>query len=86
MDWKTQLSIRLRHLRYQSGLTQGQVAMALSLSVQAVSKWETGKNLPDIVLLPEIADLFSVTIDELFREAQDRTPSPHKDTEKGTVI
>ncbi len=55
-------------LRIRCGLTQGQVAEKLLLSVQAVSKWETGKNLPDIMLLPEIADLYGVTIDELFRE------------------
>ena len=60
-------------LRMGCGLTQGQVAEKLSLSVQAVSKWECGKNLPDIMLLPEIADLYGVTIDELFRESADRT-------------
>ena len=67
MEIKPQLSYRLRVLRQNRGLTQGQVAQKLSLSVQAVSKWETGKNLPDIILLPEIADLYGVTIDELFR-------------------
>lgn len=65
---KYHLAARLRLLRCQKGLTQQQVAKSLSLTVQAVSKWETGKNLPDIALLPEIADLYGVTIDELFRE------------------
>ncbi|MGM9646862.1 MAG: helix-turn-helix transcriptional regulator [Eubacteriales bacterium] len=58
---------RLRLLRCRKGLTQGEVAKSLSLTVQAVSKWETGRNLPDIALLPAIADLYGVTIDELFR-------------------
>lgn len=66
MEIRPQLSYRLRELRQERGLTQGQVAQKLSLSVQAVSKWETGKNLPDIILLPEIADLYGVTIDALF--------------------
>ncbi len=65
---KNQFASRLRLLRCQKGLTQQQVAKTLSLTVQAVSKWETGKNLPDIALLPEIADLYGVSIDELFRE------------------
>lgn len=64
---KYHFSTRLRVLRCQKGLTQGEVARSLSLTVQAVSKWETGRNLPDITLLPEIADLYGVTIDELFR-------------------
>ena len=68
MNQKPKLSDRLRMLRLRCGFTQGQVAEKLSLSVQAVSKWETGKNLPDIMLLPEIANLYGVTIDELFRE------------------
>ncbi len=58
---------RLRLLRCRKGLTQSEVAKSLSLTVQAVSKWETGRNLPDISLLPDIADLYGVTIDELFR-------------------
>ena len=86
MNLKPQLSCRLRELRQRCGLTQGQVAEKLSLSVQAVSKWETGKNLPDITLLPEIADLYGVTIDELFRESQESPFCNHTDTEKGTII
>ena len=64
---KYHISERLRWLRRRNGLTQSDVAHKLTLTVQAVSKWETGKNLPDITLLPEIADLYGVTIDELFR-------------------
>ena len=83
MNQKPQLSARLRMLRIHCGLTQGQVAERLLLSVQAVSKWETGKNLPDIMLLPEIADLYGVTIDELFRELNGEVLSAP--TEKRTV-
>lgn len=39
----------------------------LGVSPQAVSKWENRKALPDICLLPEIADFFHVTIDTLFK-------------------
>jgi transcriptional regulator with XRE-family HTH domain len=47
-------------------LTQEQVAVHLGVSSQAVSKWETSANTPDIALLPGLADLFGVTIDALF--------------------
>ena len=65
-------------LRMRCGLTQGQVAEKLSLSVQAVSKWECGRNLPDIMLLPELADLYGVTIDQLFRESVDSAAQTEK--------
>ena len=56
----------IRALRQHSGMTQEQVASQLKVSCQAVSKWETGANTPDISLLPSIAALFGVTIDSLF--------------------
>lgn len=56
----------IRILRQQKGLTQEQVAAYLGVSYQAVSKWETGANTPDISLLPALAALFGVSIDVLF--------------------
>lgn len=53
-------------LRTNSGLTQEEAASHLGLSKAAVSKWECGQSMPDISLLPAIAELYSVTIDELF--------------------
>jgi transcriptional regulator with XRE-family HTH domain len=47
-------------------MTQRQLADYLHVSVQAVSKWETGGAYPDLVLLLPIASLFSVTLDQLF--------------------
>ena len=58
----------IRQLRKQKGLTQEQVAERLGISYQAVSKWESGANTPDITLLPPIAELFGVSIDALFSE------------------
>jgi transcriptional regulator with XRE-family HTH domain len=40
--------------------------------VQAVSKWENGTSLPDIMLLPELAREFGISIDELFSEDEKR--------------
>lgn len=56
----------IRALRQRKGMTQEQVATYLGVSYQAVSKWETGANTPDISLLPPLAALFDVPIDTLF--------------------
>lgn len=60
------LGNNIRVLRQREGLTQEQVASRLGVSYQAVSKWETGANTPDISLLPALAALFDVSIDTLF--------------------
>lgn len=52
-------------LRKQKGLTQEELAKALGVTNQAVSKWEAGQNYPDIQLLPKMAKLFEVSVDEL---------------------
>ncbi|MDF2590283.1 MAG: hypothetical protein K0S41_4126 [Anaerocolumna sp.] len=56
----------IQSLRRQRNITQDVLAQALGISVQAVSKWETGNSLPDIMLLPDIAKFFGVSIDYLF--------------------
>lgn len=52
--------------RKELGLTQEQLAGELGISYQAVSKWENELSSPDISALPLLADLFGITIDELF--------------------
>lgn len=57
---------RIRELRKKNNVTQEQLANALNLSPQAVSKWEMNVGYPDISLLPAIAAYFKVSMDELF--------------------
>ncbi len=52
-------------LRKNKGIKQEELAKYVGISTQAVSKWENG-GVPDIELLPKIADFFNVTVDELF--------------------
>ncbi|SCX10264.1 Transcriptional regulator, contains XRE-family HTH domain [Lachnospiraceae bacterium YSD2013] len=59
---------RILFLRKNKGVTQEQLAKALNITNQAVSKWESGQCLPDIQLIPEIATFFDVSISELFGE------------------
>ncbi len=60
-------SQNLRRLRLEKNLTQEQLANTLGVSVQSVSRWECGNTLPDVMLLPEIARLYGVTVDDLYR-------------------
>ena len=56
---------KIKKLRKQKDMTQEQLAEYLNISTQAVSKWETNLTLPDITLLPMLANLFNVTSDEI---------------------
>jgi len=57
---------KIAALRKNKGITQEELANHLGVTNQTVSKWELAGCCPDIQLLPEIADYFSVSIDELF--------------------
>lgn len=59
----------LRRLRLDKKLTQEQTADKLGVSVQSVSRWETSATFPDVMLLPEIARIFGVLVDDLFKPA-----------------
>ena len=59
-------SENLRRLRQDNKFTQEAVAEKLGVSPQAVSRWECGSTMPDVLLLPEIARLYCVTVDDLF--------------------
>ena len=56
----------IKRLRRERRITQMELAETLGVTAQAVSKWETKTNSPDIALIPKIAELFDVSIDELF--------------------
>ena len=56
---------RIAALRREKELKQDELAELLSVSPQAVSKWENDQSCPDISLLPELARILGVTVDEL---------------------
>ena len=66
------LGNKIRELRRRDGRTQEALAYALSVTSQAVSRWESGGCYPDMELLPAIANYFGITIDELFGYQNDR--------------
>lgn len=59
------LGNRIAQYRREKSLTQEDLARTLNLSAQAVSKWENDQTCPDISLLPKLAEIFGITVDEL---------------------
>lgn len=66
-DLKMIIAGNIGHLRRDAGITQLELAERINYSDKAVSKWERGESMPDIVTLKALADLFSVTVDYLLR-------------------
>ena len=69
-------------LRRAAGMTQRDLAEQLNVSDKAVSRWERDESAPDLTLLPLIADLFGITVDELLRgqrKASSETPQPPRE-------
>lgn len=62
---KIELGNNIRKLRTEQCITQEQLAEALSVSPQSVSRWENGTTYPDITVLPVLANYFDVTTDTL---------------------
>ena len=60
------LGNKIRELRKKKGITQEQLASALNLSPQAISKWEMGAGYPDVATLPVLAGYFGVSLDAMF--------------------
>lgn len=79
--------------RKELGITQESLARQLEVTNQAVSKWESDQCCPDVMLLPRLADIFDVTLDELFdrkrpgRSAQmvDELPWPDDSNLRGVL-
>ena len=65
------INSNLKQLRRMSGLSQEQVAEKLNVSRQAVAKWESGDSLPDIYNCRALAELYDITIDNLFEVVTD---------------
>lgn len=64
----TVLSRNLKKFRLQKNYTQEQAADLLGVSAHTVSRWECNTTLPDVTILPQIARLYCVSIDDLFKE------------------
>jgi transcriptional regulator with XRE-family HTH domain len=63
--YMTTVKLKIAELRKDKGIGQQDLAEILGVSFQSVSKWETGTTMPDITLLPSIAEYFNISVDEL---------------------
>lgn len=68
-DMNTVFSDNLKRFRQEKKLTQEQVAEALNVGSHTVSRWECGTTLPDVLMLPRLARLYCVTVDDFYKES-----------------
>ncbi|MDE6640166.1 MAG: methyltransferase domain-containing protein [Acetatifactor sp.] len=61
----SKISLRIADLRKRNRVTQQELADSIGVSFQTISKWETGINMPDITILPLLAEYFKVSTDQL---------------------
>lgn len=59
------IGLNIKKLRIAKGMTQEELAEYTGVSSRAVSRWENSITFPDITLLPILANIFEVTVDEL---------------------
>ena len=55
----------IKKLRKENNLTQKDLADKYGVTYQAVSKWETAKNIPDIAILKQMCEDYNLNLDEL---------------------
>ena len=67
-DLKPVIAKNIAELRRANDTTQAELAEKLNYSDKAVSKWERGESIPDVIVLSEIADIFGVSVDYLLTE------------------
>lgn len=67
-DMKAIIAQNIIRLRKNANMTQAELAEKLSYTDKAVSKWERGESIPDVLVLKQLADLFQVRIDDLLTE------------------
>ena len=65
----------IAELRKERKMTQSQLGEKLGVSYKAVSKWETGRNLPDPSLYKPLCDMLGITLTELFNGEEREIPS-----------
>ena len=80
---KEQFGILLTTLRKKNGISQKEMAEWLSVSVSAVSKWEHGKNLPDMTMPGSIAEILLASCDELLNPEKTLERLANPEPQKG---
>jgi transcriptional regulator with XRE-family HTH domain len=79
-DLKLNIAKNITALRQASRMTQLELAEKLNYSDKAISKWERGESIPDVMVLKSIADLFGVTLDYLLEDDHSVKPKPSQES------
>jgi transcriptional regulator with XRE-family HTH domain len=79
-DLKQVIAKNIASLRQASSMTQLELAEKLNYSDKAISKWERGESIPDVMVLKAIADLFGVTLDYLLEADHSEKPKPSQES------
>ena len=75
---KQRIGSNIASYRKNAGLTQAGLAEKLNYSDKAVSKWERGESIPDVLTLMHLADLFSITVNDLICDPNELPGNPGK--------
>ena len=70
----------IKKIRKENGLTQKDLADKYNVTYQAVSKWENGRNMPDISILEQMSKDFDIPIDSLVAGEYNKTTATKKTT------
>ena len=74
-ELKAIIASNIAELRKGQGMTQQELAACLNYTDKAISKWERGESVPDIMVLKQIADMFGVSVDYLLSETHEQDTS-----------
>lgn len=80
-DLKLKIGANIIHYRKAMGITQAELAQRLNYSDKAVSKWERGESIPDVLTLVDIAGQFHITINQLVYGPQEESPEVQEPVE-----
>ena len=75
---KSQIGVNIALQRKRLGMTQLELAEKLNYSDKAVSKWERGESVPDVLTLVQLADLFEIPVNQLLEDPNALPGNPGK--------
>jgi transcriptional regulator with XRE-family HTH domain len=83
---KAIIAANIADLRKKNGMTQQDLAAKLNYTDKAISKWERGESIPDVMVLKQIADMYGVTVDYLLTDVHEAPePAPAEEPADDTL-
>lgn len=78
-NWKETLAQNLARLRRENGLTQAELGEKLNYSDKSISKWERAEGIPDLQVMVQLSEMYSVSIDEMIGKTDEKNMPVKKD-------